>query len=119
VNDPDKSGGAFALAGNLKADGGFVGLEAVLLEQSGMDEFVNGLAEVGTNICPVAEGVAREVHAVSPELTNRVVQYLDDERWGGDAAVLMGRGRCQVLLARRRSRHIGTDGADAVEVTAR
>ena len=44
VDDPEESGGAFAFAGVLIADGGFVGLEAVLLDQSGMDEFVNWLA---------------------------------------------------------------------------
>jgi hypothetical protein len=42
VDHPEVAGGAFALAGVLIADGGFIGLEVAALEQVAVDEFVGG-----------------------------------------------------------------------------
>ena len=103
VDDPEVAGGAFSLAGVLIADGCLVRLEVGVCEQAGVDEFVDRLAEVGADIRPVAEGVAREVDAVAPEedamlaVEGKVVavfsgEDLGDEARGGAESEGGGRG---------------------------
>ena len=65
MDHPEVSGGAFASAGIEVADRGFVGLEIAALKQTGMNEFVEGLADIGGGAVPMAEGVAGELNAVA------------------------------------------------------
>ena len=91
VDDPEVSGGGFAFAGIKVSDRSFVGLEVAGLEQSLVDQFVERFDGVGHDLVGVAEGVARDAHAVAAQqdvlgaVVGPVVAILRDSDVGGES----------------------------------